>query len=421
MGKRKRAKESFDFWFMFPDGNVFFETSPEEQFEIVENYGDSSTARVKYKPDIPKITWSNNQPATLTLLLKNDIDENSDPDDFGYVRIPFYDLYKDKIQRELRMEAGRLLLGESLACREYFRLWWHSQLAYRQKISSDSPLSSFGVYAFGASILFGIGLLWLLSSMLAGSLEAAIMGSMLFWVPAVLLMNERHQKILTEKTKQKVAQRQASETFQECENRRLEFLENNPWFKRDFMEALSVVEEYSDLYIAHQEEQLQKRRDATVDLDPYTSDWETEFEDSLYSAEDREEFLENRIVPEKMSSFTPYNFEIYCSGWVEYLGGQDVRVTQQSADGGVDVVSNGEVAQVKLHGSPVGVQPLREIFGVARSMDKTPLFFTSTGYTKSAITFADENDVLIFIADPLSESLTGVTDESRRTIEFGLS
>jgi hypothetical protein len=67
------------------------------------------------------------------------------------------------------------------------------------------------------------------------------------------------------------------------------------------------------------------------------------------------------------------------------------------------------------------VQPIRELFGVAQSLSKTPLFFTSTGYTQAAITFAEANDIFLFIADPVKEDLRGVTEISKALKRTGLS
>jgi HJR/Mrr/RecB family endonuclease len=190
------------------------------------------------------------------------------------------------------------------------------------------------------------------------------------------------------------------------------FLERNTWFIDALDEVVAAADEEAEKFIAKQEVVLAKRRAENMFIDSS----ESENQNAL-----NEQGTFSKVAPRKMERFSPRDYEIFCAGWVEYLGGKNVRVTQQSADGGIDIISDNEVAQVKLHGSPVAVQPIRELFGVSQSLSKTPLFFTSTGYTQAAITFAEANDIFLFIADPVKEDLRGVTEMSKALKRTGLS
>jgi hypothetical protein len=85
--------------------------------------------------------------------------------------------------------------------------------------------------------------------------------------------------------------------------------------------------------------------------------------------------------------------------WLIHLGVADARVTQQSRDGGLDVVSKKYIAEVKNYAGTVGVKVVRELLGVSVSERKTPLLFTSGNYTQDARDFAYKNDVALFQYD----------------------
>ena len=78
------------------------------------------------------------------------------------------------------------------------------------------------------------------------------------------------------------------------------------------------------------------------------------------------------------------------------LGCRDARVTPQSKDGGIDVTSNGYVAQVKHYSGSVGAPSVQALFGVARSQNKQALFFTSGTFTRAAQVFAGPH-VALFV------------------------
>ncbi|MGC9379956.1 restriction endonuclease [Streptomyces sp. MH13] len=93
------------------------------------------------------------------------------------------------------------------------------------------------------------------------------------------------------------------------------------------------------------------------------------------------------------------------------LGFVDARVTGAGADGGIDVIAQDAVAQVKHYSQPIGVGPVRELRGVADAHQHL-LFYASGGYTAAARQFADERGLaLYFLAElghitPLNEAAT---------------
>lgn len=132
--------------------------------------------------------------------------------------------------------------------------------------------------------------------------------------------------------------------------------------------------------------------------------------------------IQNRKMekPNKMKSFDAFEYELYCLAWMRSMGAQNVRLTKKGADGGVDIESDRHVAQVKFHAKPIAVQPIREIFGVAAAQSKRAVFFTSAGYTPAAIDFAEKNLILLFVCDPLTESLISSTRDSQMAFTQGL-
>jgi hypothetical protein len=96
---------------------------------------------------------------------------------------------------------------------------------------------------------------------------------------------------------------------------------------------------------------------------------------------------------------SPDDAEQVAAEWMRHLGFGDARCTGAGADGGVDVRSQGAVAQVKAQLSPVGRPELQALYGVARSEGRQPLFFSLMSYTTAALTWADEVGMALFRFD----------------------
>jgi len=91
--------------------------------------------------------------------------------------------------------------------------------------------------------------------------------------------------------------------------------------------------------------------------------------------------------------------ELVAADWMKYWGYTNVAATAVGADGGIDVVSNEAVAQVKAETSPTGRPKVQQHHGVAVSKGKTAIFFALGGFTPAARTYADENAILLFKFD----------------------
>jgi len=94
-------------------------------------------------------------------------------------------------------------------------------------------------------------------------------------------------------------------------------------------------------------------------------------------------------------TMTPREAEFYCSHLMLFYGAKGSKTTQYSQDGGIDVVSEHFVAQVKHQESPVGVKVVRETFGVSSQEKKLAIVFAKTAFTNDAISFATQNGVLL--------------------------
>lgn len=85
--------------------------------------------------------------------------------------------------------------------------------------------------------------------------------------------------------------------------------------------------------------------------------------------------------------------------WMQWLGWGDAFVTPQGRDGGIDVTASHAIAQVKAHVNPIGRPQVQQLFGVASSLNRTPLFFASGGYTPEAVLWADQVSMALFRFD----------------------
>ena len=81
--------------------------------------------------------------------------------------------------------------------------------------------------------------------------------------------------------------------------------------------------------------------------------------------------------------------------FMRWLGYVDAELTNQGADGGVDVTSRGAIGQVKMHSNGVRRPDIQALVGEAAVINRTPLFF-AMNYSKEAVTWSNEHDIAIF-------------------------
>jgi hypothetical protein len=117
---------------------------------------------------------------------------------------------------------------------------------------------------------------------------------------------------------------------------------------------------------------------------------------------DREQLPELRIrelgLPIPRGAQNAWDFENICRDWLEAWGDTNVQVTQRSGDGGIDVLSDHCVAQVKFYSDkPVGRPELQQLKGAAVPYgDPEVVFFAYNGYTDQAIMYAEEVSMCLF-------------------------
>src|SRR6202022_1367178 len=75
------------------------------------------------------------------------------------------------------------------------------------------------------------------------------------------------------------------------------------------------------------------------------------------------------------------------AAWMRWMGFEDAHVTIAGADGGIDVVSEQAVAQVKVEGSPSGRPAVQALFGIAAADGRQGLFFSLAGWTAEALSW----------------------------------
>lgn len=88
--------------------------------------------------------------------------------------------------------------------------------------------------------------------------------------------------------------------------------------------------------------------------------------------------------------------ETFVAEWMHWAGFKGAQVTQATADGGLDVVAPGSVAQVKFGTSAIGRPAIQGLYGAAIGVGKQGLFFSAGGYTRQAEQWADSVGVALF-------------------------
>lgn len=85
--------------------------------------------------------------------------------------------------------------------------------------------------------------------------------------------------------------------------------------------------------------------------------------------------------------------------WMRTHGFVDAILTGLGADGGVDVVSSGAIAQVKAQTSRTARPEVQQLYGIASAQGKLPLFFSLGGYARTASEWAAQQGVALFTFD----------------------
>lgn len=112
--------------------------------------------------------------------------------------------------------------------------------------------------------------------------------------------------------------------------------------------------------------------------------------------------------------------EQLCADWLTYLGATNVSVTRASGDGGIDIVGDAVIAQVKNYTGTVGVEEVRAFHGVASVDRRMPVFFTSGQYASGSIAFADLAQMPLLVYDAVAGTLAGANERGLALRRDGL-
>ncbi len=120
---------------------------------------------------------------------------------------------------------------------------------------------------------------------------------------------------------------------------------------------------------------------------------------------------------------SPAGAEAWVRDWMAHMGAVDAVVTRRSGDGGIDIVADGWVAQVKLYTSSVGIEEVRQLVGAAAAQTGSPgmLFFCSGGFSPSAPEFADSVGMALFRFVVETGAVTAINAIASDVMDFGLS
>lgn len=111
--------------------------------------------------------------------------------------------------------------------------------------------------------------------------------------------------------------------------------------------------------------------------------------------------------------------EQVCAAWLLWLGCPGVQVTQSTRDGGVDLRSEGAVAQVKLQLQTVAPAPVRALYGVAVAEGSVGIFFSSSSFSIAAKAFADQVGMPLLRFSPETATLRAESAAAHGLLESG--
>lgn len=137
-----------------------------------------------------------------------------------------------------------------------------------------------------------------------------------------------------------------------------------------------------------------------------------EFLREMTKEENVESWLEQRKRPTPQAlGVSARGAEQLAALWLKYLGEEKVEVTQETGDGGVDVLSANFCCQVKNYKKqPVTSSEVRDLYGTAHSMSLKPLMMTSSYLSQDALDWASRNEVAAIKFDAEEGTLTSLNN-----------
>ena len=110
---------------------------------------------------------------------------------------------------------------------------------------------------------------------------------------------------------------------------------------------------------------------------------------------------------------TPHQAELNAAERMKAWGFSGAVATTGGADGGIDVRSSRALAQVKWKGGATGRPDVQNLYGARGAGTEQLFFFSASGYSDQAITYADQVGILLMTYDPLGE-VEGVNQAAKR-------
>ena len=141
----------------------------------------------------------------------------------------------------------------------------------------------------------------------------------------------------------------------------------------------------------------------------------------LSKEEQRGLWLSRRSAPERQQyGVSAEGAERLVAQWLDYLGEEQVTVTQFRGDGGIDVRTNSFCCQVKNYDKiPVSAAEVREVFGVATAEDLAAMIFTSSSLTQDATDFCEKNNIVAIRYSAQESRLEALSSQGRRLLKAG--
>lgn len=97
---------------------------------------------------------------------------------------------------------------------------------------------------------------------------------------------------------------------------------------------------------------------------------------------------------------TPHDAELNAAEHMRSMGFLDAKATTGGADGGIDVRSRHALAQVKFYQSKLSGRPeVQNLLGARGHGDQQLFFFTSVGYSRQAVDYANQEGIGLFVND----------------------
>lgn len=138
---------------------------------------------------------------------------------------------------------------------------------------------------------------------------------------------------------------------------------------------------------------------------------------------ERLEWLRSRPAPPpppQLYGVSDHGAEQLVCDWMRHLGVLDATVTRVQGDGGIDVDSEGFLAQVKNYTGSVPVTEVRDLGGVAAAESKRALLFTSGSLTRDGLAFAERVRIAVLRYDAVAGTLVGLNELGVRCADVGI-